>query len=150
MSMQARRPSLVPVVSLLTPAAICLAPGLAFAQDERAAWAIFGAFFYFILMFALAFYVYAALALQVIADKTRTPNGWMAWIPIINLYLMTQIAKKPGWWVLLCFIPLVNIIITVLLWVGVAEARQKPGWWGILILVPIANLIVPGYLAWSD
>ena len=135
---------------LLLPAAVLFPASAAFAQDERALWAVFGAFLYIILLFLLAAYVYYSLALQVIAEKTGTPNGWLAWIPIANIYLMTVIAKKPIWWFLLIFVPIANIIITVLLWVGVAEARKKPGWWGILILVPVVNLIVPGYLAWSD
>jgi hypothetical protein len=85
-----------------------------------------------------------------IAAKTNTPNGWLAWIPIANIILMLNIARKPIWWIVLFLIPLVNIVMIILVWMGVAEARNKPSWWGILIIVPIVNLIVPGYLAWSD
>jgi hypothetical protein len=62
---------------------------------------------------------------------------------------MCKIASKPTWWVVLCFIPFVNIIISVILWMGIAEARQKPAWLGVLMLVPIANIIIPGHLAFS-
>ncbi len=103
----------------------------------------------FLLLFAV-FYIYVALALMTIANKTGTPNGWLAWIPIANIVLMLNIAKKPIWWIILFLIPLVNIIMIILVWMGVAEARNKPGWWGILMIVPVVNLIVPGYLAWSD
>jgi hypothetical protein len=44
----------------------------------------------------------------------------------------------------------VNIVIAILVWMGVAEARNKPNWWGILVIVPGIGIIVPGYLAWSD
>lgn len=60
------------------------------------------------------------------------------------------IAKNPIWWIILCFIPLVNIVILIIVWMGIAEARNKPNWWGILIIVPFVGLIVPGYLAWAD
>ena len=63
---------------------------------------------------------------------------------------MLNVAKKPVWWVVLFFIPLVNIVMAIIVWMGVAVARGKPDWWGILMIVPVANLIVPGYLAWSD
>jgi hypothetical protein len=63
---------------------------------------------------------------------------------------MLNIAKKPIWWIILFLIPLVNIVFIVLVWMGIAEARNKPNWWGILLIVPVANIIVPGYLAWSD
>jgi hypothetical protein len=98
----------------------------------------------------LGIYAYFALTLQMIASKTGTPNAWMAWVPIINTYLMCKIAGKPGWWVVLCFIPLVNIVIGVLIWMGIAEARHKPAWLGVLMLVPIANIIIPAHLAFSD
>ena len=29
--------------------------------------------------------------------------GWGCIIPIYNLYIMTQIAGRSGWWVLICF-----------------------------------------------
>lgn len=109
-----------------------------------------GAMLMVTLILGAAFYVYFALALQTIATKTHTENPWLAWIPIANIFLMINIAKKPLWWFVLMLIPFVNIIIGIILWMAVAEARGKPGWWGILIIVPFVGLIVPGYLAWSD
>jgi hypothetical protein len=102
------------------------------------------------LVFAAAFYVYMALALQTIADKTKTENSWLAWIPIANIVLMLNVAKKPIWWIVLFFIPVVNIIFIIIVWMAMAEARGKPSWWGILMIVPVANLITPGVLAWAD
>ena len=102
------------------------------------------------LFFLVVIYGYVALALMTIATKTNTPNGWLAWIPIVNVFLMLNIAQKPAWWFILCLIPLVNIVIIIIVWMAIAEARHKPNWWGILMIVPLVNLIVPGYLAWSD
>ena len=118
-------------------------------NDQNPA-ALLSGFLVFFLIFGLAGYVYVALALQTIAKKTNTENPWLAWIPIANVFLMLMVAKKPLWWFLLFLIPLVNIVISILVWMGIAEARNKPSWWGILTIVPIANLIVPGYLAWAD
>jgi hypothetical protein len=95
-------------------------------------------------------YVYLALTLQFIANKTGTPDAWMAWVPILNVYLMCKIAGKPGWWVVLFFIPFVNLVMTVLVWMGIAEARHKPAWLGVLMLVPIANIVIPAHLAFSE
>ncbi len=129
-----------------------LAAGSVFAQEDHRGAAIAAAtgMFVFIMLFLAALYVYTALALQTIAQKTNTENPWLAWIPIVNIVLVLNIAKKPIWWIILCLIPLVNIVISVIVWMAVAEARNKPNWWGILILVPGVGLIVPGYLAWSD
>lgn len=95
-------------------------------------------------------YGYFSYALMVIAQKTDTENAWMAWVPLLNVYLMCIIAGKPAWWVILVFVPIANIIVMVLVWMGIAEARGKPSWWGLLMLVPVANLIVPGVLAFTD
>jgi len=136
---------------LLTLAAMLIPSGNAVAQEnDRLPVAFMGGLLVIFCIFILVMYVYHALALQTIATKTNTENGWFAWIPIINVILMLNIAKKPVWWIILCLIPLVNIVIFIIVWMGIAEARNKPNWWGILLIVPVANLIVPGYLAWSD
>jgi ABC-type Na+ efflux pump permease subunit len=136
------------LASVLIPARTVL------AQESRsgdaAVIAALGAFALVFVVIGLAAYVYMALALSTIAKKTNTENPWLAWIPIINIVLMLNIAKKPLWWIILCLVPFVNIVIFILVWMGIAEARNKPNWWGILIIVPIVGLIVPGYLAWAD
>jgi membrane-associated HD superfamily phosphohydrolase len=109
-----------------------------------------GAVFLVTLMIAVAGYIYFAMAVQSIAKKTNTENAWWAWVPVLQIVLTIFIAKKPVWWIALCFIPLVNIVIMIIIWMAIAEARNKPSWWGILLIVPVVNLIVPGYLAWSD
>ncbi len=148
--MKARPGSFLARVSLFTVAAILLSTRDAFAQRDQMPLAFLGGFLVVLVVFLVAAYVYSALALQTIARKTNTENPWLAWIPVANLVLMVMIAKKPIWWFLLCLVPLVNIVMLVLIWMGIAEARGKPNWWGILTIVPVVNIIVPGYLAWAD
>jgi hypothetical protein len=131
-----------------------LIPAVVLAQSEEqpsgVQAALAGVVGLVVLVICLAFYVYFSLAVMTIAKKTHTENGWMAWIPIINWLLWVNIAKKPVWWFVLFFIPLANIVILIIVWMGIAEARGKPSWWGILTIIPLVQLIVPGYLAWSD
>jgi len=35
--------------------------------------------------------------------------GWACIVPIYNIYILMKIAGKPGWWVVLYFIPFVNM-----------------------------------------
>lgn len=98
---------------------------------------------------SLAFYVYSAITLMFIAKKTSTANGWMAWVPFLNLYLMCKTAGKSGMWIILLLLPFINIVAIVLLWAAIAERLGKPAWWGILMLVPIANFVIMGILAFS-
>ncbi len=104
----------------------------------------------FAVVVGLGFYIYMALAIQTIATKTGTANAWLAWIPIANTFLMLSVAKKPMWWFILFLIPLVNVVMAILVWMAMAEARGKPNWWGILVIIPLVNFVVPGYLAWAD
>lgn len=99
---------------------------------------------------SLAFYAYFAFCLMTIAHKTGTENAWMAWVPFLNLYLMCKMAGKPGWWLVLLLIPLVNIVTAVILWMRIAEARGFAGWWGILAIIPVVNLFAHGYLAFGE
>jgi len=86
----------------------------------------------FCLVIFLGLYVYMALALQPIANKTKTENSWLAWIPIVNIVLILNIAKKPIWWIILFFIPLVNIVKAIIVWMG--SRKHAPsrvgGAWG--------------------
>ena len=131
---------------------VVMSSGTAMAEsdDGTAAALLSGVVLLVVLVIGAAIYVYMALALQTIATKTNTVNAWLAWIPIANLILMLTVAKKPLWWLLLLLIPIVGLVVGIMVWMAIAEARGKPNWWGILMLVPVANFVVPGYLAWSD
>lgn len=114
-----------------------------------AALAVFGGMMLFMAVIFIIFYVYMSICLMKMAHKTNTANAWMAWIPILSAILMLQIGKKPIWWIILFFIPLVNIIITILVWMAICRELRKPEWLGILMIIPVANIIIPGYLALS-
>ncbi len=119
--------------------------------------ALLGVYLIPMIILGIAVYVFTALAFMNIAKRTNTPNGWLAWIPIANLYLMTQIAKVP-WWtmlvILLAWIPVLGSLLVVgvsIWWMWkICENCKKPGWWSLLIsFIPIVNLILIGILAWG-
>ena len=57
--------------------------------------------------------------------------GWASLIPIYNVYVLTQIVGKPGWWILLFFIPVVNIVIAIILAIELAKAFGKGTGFGV-------------------
>jgi len=67
-----------------------------------------GGMFLFIMLFILVIYVAMAISLMKIANRTNTPNAWFAWIPILNLILMLQIAQRPMWWLVFFLVPIIN------------------------------------------
>ncbi len=57
--------------------------------------------------------------------------GWGALVPIYNTYLMTKIAQRPAWWLILMFIPVVNIIVHVVLSMDIARHFGKGAGFGV-------------------
>jgi hypothetical protein len=77
----------------------------------------YGPVFFF---FCLAIAVLTIVAMWKVFVKAGEP-GWACIIPIYNEMVLCRIAGKPEWWVLLMFIPIVNIVIGILVSIGVAE-----------------------------
>jgi hypothetical protein len=69
--------------------------------------------------------------------------GWGIFVPIYNLYLICKIAGRPEWWLILFFIPLINIVFGLIIAMDIAKAFSKSSGFGIglwlfgFIFVPI-------------
>jgi hypothetical protein len=96
----------------------------------------------------LAFLVYAAIIVLYIAGLWKVfekagQKGWLAIIPILNLYILIRIAGREGWWIILFLIPCVNIIVAALVYLDVADRFGKSAAFGIgmwllgFIFIPI-------------
>jgi hypothetical protein len=92
-------------------------------------------------------YLYLGIALMLIAKRSNTSYSGLAFLPIGNLFLMCRIGRRPGWWVLLLLLPVINVAVFAMIWMSIAEVRGKPVWTGALAAVPLVALIVPLYFA---
>ena len=92
--------------------------------------------------------IYLAIVILYVAAYWRLfakagEPGWGAIVPIYNLYLYCKIAGRPEWWLILFFIPLVNIVFALILAMDIAKAFSKSSGFGIgiwllsFIFVPI-------------
>lgn len=52
-------------------------------------------------------------------------KGWYALIPIYNLAIMCDIIKRDRWWILLFFIPVINLIALATITNGLARAFRR-------------------------
>lgn len=98
----------------------------------------------------LAVYVFCAICLMAIAKKLGSNEAWMAWIPVLNFYLMCRLAGRPGWWLVLYFVPGVNVVIIILVWMKICELRGRPNWWVVLLFIPIVNIVILILLAFQE
>ena len=94
----------------------------------------------------LVFAVIAIIALWRVFSKAGRP-GWAAIIPIYNIYTLVKVSGNSGWFTLLYFIPIVNIIIAVIVALGVAKNFGKSGVFGIvgLFLFSIIGYLILGF-----
>ncbi len=53
-------------------------------------------------------------------------EGWKAWIPIYNFYVLAKLLNKPWWWCLIMIVPGVNILMYGVYGFNVARAFNKP------------------------
>lgn len=56
--------------------------------------------------------IFLLISFWKVFEKAGQP-GWKAIIPVYNLYILLKIVGKPGWWLILFFIPLVNLVFLV-------------------------------------
>jgi hypothetical protein len=75
--------------------------------------------------------ILAIVALWRVFTKAGRP-GWAALIPIYNIYTLVKVAGNSGWFVLLYFIPIVNVIISIVVALGVAKNFGKSGVFGFI------------------
>ena len=72
----------------------------------------------------LAVVIFEIAALWKVFVKAGHP-GWAAIIPIFNLYILLKVVGRPGWWIILYLIPLVNIIILIIVQLDFAKSFGK-------------------------
>ena len=73
-------------------------------------------------------------------EKANQP-GWACLIPIYNMYIMLKIGGKPGWWLILFFIPLANVIFLIWTYNMISKSFGKDEGFTI-------GLIFLGFIFW--
>ena len=79
-----------------------------------------------VIIIQLAILIFMIAAIWKVFSKAGQP-GWASLVPFYNLYILLKIASKPGWWLILFFIPIANIIALILVNIGIARNLGKGG-----------------------
>ena len=67
-----------------------------------------------ILLYVAVVYAILVIPYWVIFTKAGQP-GWPALIPIYSTYILLKVIGRPGWWLLLFLIPIVNLVIYIIM-----------------------------------
>jgi len=111
------------------------------------------------IIISIGIYVYFALALSKIAKKTGYAKTWLAWVPLVNLFLFPILTGREWTWGLLFFVPVVNVVfLTICLW-KMLEKEGYDGKWSLILLGGLAAktspvmfisfMVILGVLAWK-
>ena len=103
--------------------------------------------FLFIGSFEIALIVLLIVAFWKVFEKAGQP-GWAAIIPIYNAYILCKIGGKPGWWVILLCIPLVNVIFAIWLTNMISKSFGKDE--GFTVGLVLLGIVFYPILAFGD
>src|SRR3989442_14537219 len=117
-------------------------PALLLQDDLGAVTFLLGGVLMVVFVVMLVMMVLAIAGCWKVFVKAGQP-GWAVLVPIYNLYILLQIAGRPGWWILLCMIPLVNIVIAALVAIDIAKAFGQSAAFGLVLLFLLSGI---GYL----
>ncbi len=98
----------------------------------------------------LIIYLYSSLILYTLAKKLNIQNPWFAFLPVANIYLVTELASVAPWTLILAFFPGINVIVSVWWFWKISQRRSRPGWWALLYLIPLIGFIFLSLLVWKD
>jgi len=98
-----------------------------------------------VLIIQLAILVVLIAGAWKVFTKAGQP-GWASIIPIYNAYVFLKIAGKPGWWLILLFIPIVNIVVGIMATAALGTNFGKgTGFIVGLVLLPIVFYPILGF-----
>lgn len=97
------------------------------------------------LFLGLIAYVLSSLFLMRIFNKAGVP-GWSAWVPVYNNWKLLEIGGQQGFWAILSFVPVVNIVSIVMIYIAQYHIGLKLGKSGAF--VALAILLPPVWLIW--
>ena len=96
----------------------------AYEYGSEVAGAIFGGVMIFWIFIVLAVLVFGIIVTWRIFEKAGQP-GWAAIIPFYNAYILYKITWGNGWWFLMLFIPIVNVVFSIITMIKLSRAFGK-------------------------
>lgn len=102
------------------------------------------------LLVAIPVYLFFCYCYKRICEKAGVDPGVMIWIPIVQMIPVFRAAGMNPWLILTMFIPLVNLIVIVLLFVNLCKALGKSPWLAVMLFIPFLNILLLPYLAFSE
>ncbi len=118
----------------------------------------------FLVIIAVAFWIYTSLAWATIGKKLKHKNPWIAWIPFARTGLILELGKFHWAFAFLYLVPIIGwaalAVLCIIAHWKIFETRNYPGWFALIpiaSLIPIVGglagityLVILGIVAWKD
>lgn len=99
-----------------------------------------------LILFSLAISIFGIICVWKVFKKCDKP-GWAALVPIYNLIVFLEIAELPMWYIVLMFLPIVNIYVIIMMYIGLAHKFNKSS--GFAVGLIFLNIVFMAILAFE-
>lgn len=87
----------------------------------------------FAILFAIVAYIIISIMLARIFKKAGV-ESWKAWVPVYNTWVTLELGDQKGWWALVLFVPIINIVASVFLYIAMYNIGLRLGKEGYFVL----------------
>jgi hypothetical protein len=97
------------------------------------------------LVFLLVIYVVFSYFMGKLFKKAGE-ESWKAWVPVYNQWVFLQLGGQQGFWAILAFVPIINIVSVVITCIAAYQIGlnlQKEGWFILLYI-----FLSPVWIIW--
>ena len=95
-------------------------------------------------------FLYVAFCLQAMAKKKGMRRPWLAWIPLVQAWVVCKLAGRGIVWTILLFVPIVDIVFLVIVFLKLSRAFGYNRFLGLLMFVPLANYVLLWVFAFGE
>ncbi len=105
---------------------------------------------YAILGVMLLLYLFHCYCCMLICRKAGYLPGVLVWLPGLQAIPLLKAADMSAWWFLAFFVPVLNLVPSIMWPFKIAETRGKSVWVAIFLLLPVTSFFAFLYLAFSN
>ncbi|MBL7998590.1 MAG: hypothetical protein JNL32_08145 [Candidatus Kapabacteria bacterium] len=97
----------------------------------------------------LVIFLFIGFCMFKIFQKAGREDAWAGFVPIYNLVVLLDIIGKPVWWLVMFFIPCVNLYFLIVAYIELGKRFGKDTVWSVIFLIFLGIIGLP-MLAFGD
>jgi hypothetical protein len=101
----------------------------------------------------LGIYILQAFAWYRMGRKAGLDYAWIAFIPILQIFVLLGIIRRSPWHALWLLLPVVNVVFSVIWYTRLLRVFGQNPWWLLLWIIPVLNglftLVIECYMGFA-